>query len=492
MEESNFIIENGVLKKHLVQESVIKIPETVSIIGEGAFENENCVEKLIIPDNVKIIEKDAFKGSHIFEIEMGNGVVFIGECAFENLYTGSDINLSAELKYIGKGAFRFVRFYNESHTIRIPSSVIKIEDNAFECSEFSEIILDEGIKEIGMEALSGASIENISIPGSVANINERLFDGCYELKGVKLNNGIKRIKDYAFWGCDALEKIEFPNTLCEVGRGVFENCRKLKKINIISNNDLNIFEYAFENSEIEDIEIIAKKRLYIREYAFAELKMLKHVKIFAADYGNIIIEKGAFQECTSLESVEIVSASKITIGERAFEDCNYLRKLSVVSQHFPTKIEEQAFLNCTSLSDVSLSTDIYLYENAFEGCSKLEKINWIGYFNSIKFLKEGYLLHFTEKEVMDIIKNPEQVELCSDLNIKSAENEKKVDTFDDEEDDDNTFDDDDEEKFETRENDEILKKLEEINQSIKESNQGLSQYNSVDVDELIERLWEIL
>ena len=39
---------------------------------------------------------------------------------------------------------------------------------------------------------------------------------------------------------------------------------------------------------------------------------------------------------------------------------------------------------------------------------------------------------------------------------------------------------------------EMAKKLEEINQSIKESNQGSSQYNSVDVDELIERLWEIL
>lgn len=248
MEESNFIIENGVLKKHLVQESVIKIPETVSIIGAGAFENENCIEKLIIPDNVKIIEKDAFKGSHIFEIEMGNGVEIIGECAFYHLNTGSDINLSINLKYIGKDAFKYVRFYNESHTIRIPSSVIKIEDNAFECSEFSEIILDEGIKEIGMAALTGAGIENISIPGSVANINERLFDGCDELKDVKLNNGIKRIKDYAFWGCDALEKIEFPNTLCEIGRGAFENCRKLKKINIISDNDLNILKYAFENS----------------------------------------------------------------------------------------------------------------------------------------------------------------------------------------------------------------------------------------------------
>lgn len=488
MEESNFIIENGVLKKHLVQESVIKIPETVSIIGEGAFENENCVEKLIIPDNVKIIEKDAFKGSHIFEIEMGNGVVFIGKCAFENLYTGSDINLSAELKYIGKGAFRFVRFYNESHTIRIPSSVIKIEDKAFENSEFSEIVLDEGINEIGMEALSETCIEDIKIPGSIEDINERLFDGCYELKGVKLNNGIKRIKDYAFWGCDALERIEFPNTLSEIGRGVFENCRKLKKINITSDNNLNILEYAFENSEIEDIKIIAKKRLYIREYAFAELKMLKHVKIFAADYGNIIIEKGAFQECTSLESVEIASASKITIGESAFEDCNSLRKLSVVSQHFPTKIEEHAFLNCTSLSDVSLSTDIYLYENAFEGCSKLEKINWIGYFNSIKFLKEGYLSHFTEEEVMNIIKNPENIELCTASDAKSKSYYSEEDDFDD----DDEEEDVEEEKFDTRENDVILKKLEEINQSIKESNQSSSQYNSVDVDELIERLWEIL
>lgn len=488
MEESNFIIENGVLKKHLVQESVIKIPETVSIIGEGAFENENCVEKLIITDNVKIIEKDAFKGSHIFEIEMGNGVVFIGKCAFENLYTGSDINLSAELKYIGKGAFRFVRFYNESHTIRIPSSVIKIEDNAFECSEFSEIILDEEIKEIGMEALSGTSIENISIPGSVEDINERFFDGCFELKEVKLNNGIKKIKNYAFGGCDALERIEFPNTLSEIGRGVFENCRKLKNINIISDNDLNILKYAFENSEIEDIEIIAKKNLYIREDAFAEIKMLKHVKIFAADYGNVRIENGAFQECSNLESIEIVSTSNIVIGERAFEDCNSLRKLSIVSQHFPTKIEEHAFLNCTSLSEVSLSTDIYLYENAFEKCAKLEKINWIGDFNNIKFLKECYLSHFTEEEVMNIIKNPENIELCtaSDTNYKSYYTEE--DDFDD----DDEEEDVEEEKFDTRENDVILKKLEEINQSIKESNQGSSQYNSVDVDELIERLWEIL
>ena len=276
--------------------------------------------------------------------------------------------------------------------------------------------------------------------------------------------------------------------MCEIGRGAFENCRKLKKINIISDNDLNILKYAFENSEIEDIEIIAKKRLYIREYAFTEIKMLKHVKIFAADYGNIIIEKGAFQECTSLESVEIASASKITIGESAFEDCNSLRKLSVVSQHFPIKIEEHAFLNCTSLSDVSLSTDIYLYENAFDGCSKLEKINWIGYFNSIKFLKEGYLSHFTEEEVMNIIKNPENIELCtaSDTNYKSYYSEE--DDFDD----DDEEEDVEEEKFDTRENDVILKKLEEINQSIKESNQGSSQYNSVDVDELIERLWEIL
>lgn len=87
---------------------------------------------------------------------------------------------------------------------------------------------------------------------------------------------------------------------------------------------------------------------------------------------------------------------------------------------------------------------------------------------------------------MDIIKNPEQVELCNGL---KAEYEKKVDVFDD---DDEDEDDEYDYEPETSKKDEILKKLEEINKSIKENNQSSNQYNNVDIDELMERLWEIL
>ena len=70
MEENNFIIENGILRKYLGQEQIIKIPETVSIIGEGAFKCAYNIEKLIIPDSVKVIRKEAFKECFIYEIEI--------------------------------------------------------------------------------------------------------------------------------------------------------------------------------------------------------------------------------------------------------------------------------------------------------------------------------------------------------------------------------------------------------------------------------------
>lgn len=486
MEENNFIIENGILRKYLGQEQIIKIPETVSIIGEGAFKGAYNIEKLIISDSVKVIRKEAFKECFIYEIEMGNGVESIEESAFENIHIGSDIELSKNLKYIGKNAFSLILCYDSAVGIRVPASVIKIEKGAFSGSEFKEIILENGIKNIESNALSGTCIENINIPGSVNDINEILFSDCDELKKVKLDDGITRIKDWAFDDCELLENIEFPSTLCEIGRESFRNCDNLKKVRIATDESFNILEYAFENSKIEEIEIIAKKHLYIREDSFAGIETLKYVKIFAAGYSSVTIEKDAFQECSNLESVEIIANSELIIGKSAFEDCSSLRKLSVVSQHFPVRIAEHAFLNCTSLSDVKLSNNIYLYENAFEKCSELEKINWIGNFNSIKFIKEWDMSDLSEKEVVEIIKNPEQVELCNGL---KAEYEKKVDVFDD---DDEDEDDEYDYEPETSKNDEILKKLEEINKSIKENNQSSNQYNNVDIDELMERLWEIL
>ena len=77
MEKSTdeFVIKNGILKKYVPKDPIVEIPNTVSIIGKGVFEKCYGIEKLIIPNSVKIIEKNAFKDASIDSIIMGKKVL---------------------------------------------------------------------------------------------------------------------------------------------------------------------------------------------------------------------------------------------------------------------------------------------------------------------------------------------------------------------------------------------------------------------------------
>ncbi len=65
------------------------------------------------------------------------------------------------------------------------------------------------------------------------------------------------------------------------------------------------------------------------------------------------------------------------IGSEAFKDNNNIEKIVISSSVID--IQERAFLNCTALKEVSFAEDAdvaMIYENAFDGCINLEKIDF--------------------------------------------------------------------------------------------------------------------
>lgn len=65
-------LEDGTaaIQSYKGEESVIEIPaemdgKKITAIGKGAFEENESVEKVIVPEGVELIEKNAFKGLHI-------------------------------------------------------------------------------------------------------------------------------------------------------------------------------------------------------------------------------------------------------------------------------------------------------------------------------------------------------------------------------------------------------------------------------------------
>ncbi len=221
-----FVIKNGILKKYVSKGPVdiVEIPNIVSIIGKGSFENCHGIDKLIIPNSVKIIEKNAFKEACFGSIIMGNNVEEIGESAFEDTHIDTCLKLSKKLKRIKDKAFCYFKFIHERYDIEIPSQVEEIGADAFSFSEFTKITLPSSIKKIGEHAFEAMEME---------------------IKELEIPFGISRIPEAAFSGFTELEKLKIPDEITEIGESAFSGCEKLNEV-IFSKNLQNIGSYAFD------------------------------------------------------------------------------------------------------------------------------------------------------------------------------------------------------------------------------------------------------
>lgn len=85
----------------------IQIPETVTFIGEGAFQDCVNLERVNLPSKIKIINSYTFNGcKKMKEITIPAGVYYIGEEAFADCTSCKRIIIPASVTKIGKFAFK--------------------------------------------------------------------------------------------------------------------------------------------------------------------------------------------------------------------------------------------------------------------------------------------------------------------------------------------------------------------------------------------------
>ena len=142
------------------QDETFVIPDTVSVIGSGAFNHCTGLRHVEIPSSVHVIQRNAFA-------------------------------------------------YSGIESVFVPDSVLEIGDLCFySCKKLKVVKLSESLIDLGDAVFSGCqSLESVTIPRSLQKLGDGLFMGCSSLKTLLLPKQFPKLRDSTFIDCPQLPNI---------------------------------------------------------------------------------------------------------------------------------------------------------------------------------------------------------------------------------------------------------------------------------------------
>lgn len=94
----------------------------------------------------------------------------------------------------------------------------------------TEVIIEEGITEIGEQVFDGCKLSSIILANSVTHINSHAFSSCHNLISVKFPSNVTCIESYAFYQCYNLISIKLPISITSISGAAFYGCTNLSDV----------------------------------------------------------------------------------------------------------------------------------------------------------------------------------------------------------------------------------------------------------------------
>ncbi len=321
---------------------------TVEITGYKGSEQKVDVPEKINKKSVTRIGNLAFKNcTKITSIAMPDSVVYIGRSAFYNCTSLKSITIPDGVKEIGYAAFSECAGLV---SVKIPDNVTKIGDSAFiNCANLTKIDVTAGNKYYSSAngvLFNKNKSEIICYPAGIKNV------------GYSIPDGVTVIRDRAFNKCISLNSITIPKSVQDIDTYSFFGCTSLEAINVAASNK----NYADVNGIL-----FSKDKTKIVCYPAN-----KKNKSYSIPVSVKVVGVAAFRDCIYLKGITIPD-SVTNIEHHAFSNCKSLKSITIPDSI--TAIEMSTFIDCASLTGVKIPDSVTsIGLGAFSNCKSLTKI----------------------------------------------------------------------------------------------------------------------
>ena len=375
------------------------IPNSVTSIGDYAFDGCDALTSITIPESVTSIGDDAFSSCDaLTSVTMGENVTSIGDYAFYSCDALTSVTIHESVTSIGTYAFYYIsnlkvccegdapatigsRVFDSTAKIYVPN----VEEYKTAWSTYaSQITSAEFTYTLFGDAALGLSMD----ANNAAQQMLLQSDGTYTLSktDISLSEGTYSYTARRTSEAPCFEPEDITSTLSISTAGKYDITFTLNPATDELTAQVTLKEQ--EQPEQPEEEPIDPTWQILYTSTDGNIVTPNATDVFGANIVNNTYENGvgtitfdgpvtsigeeSFSSCESLTSITIPN-SVTSIGDVAFGTCSSLTSITIPNS--VTSIGRNAFQNCSSLTSITIPNSVTSIEDCvFYGCSSLTSI----------------------------------------------------------------------------------------------------------------------
>ena len=390
--------------------TVNKNEYTVTKIGQDAFYDCKSVTSISLPNSItsklEVIEGRAFGNCEgLTSIKIPDSVTEIGQFAFLQCTNLKTVYMGRGLKTVRYNAFGYCEalervdisdlaawcgiafYYNGSASgwFGPHANPLSYAGHLYlNGEEVVDLVIPKEVTSIhgDLNFYGCVGLKSVTFPDdcNVEYIGAFTFQGCENIKSLKLNKHLKRIYECAFSGCKSIESLVIPDEVTLISCAAFSGCSSLKELtlgNALEAIETGFWGPAFGGTSVTEITVPEK---------------IKNLNGFWNSKLSIVnIGKTSLTEISGTGRDAILPIERINITDLAtfmgikkqlggydlYLNGNLVEDLTIPSS--VSEIGERAMQGCQRLKNITIPSHVKtINDKAFNGCYYIETITFEG------------------------------------------------------------------------------------------------------------------